>query len=166
MVGPLVVHYWAGLQSVHGFRCCDNIHVCKLIASSTANAYSAECEMSASACTRSVAHTEYINVTLPFFMHAHCMYSKITGAAGLITAIFVFCLYHMMWYILQCCRNEGQTMCLEIPLGTLLSSRSQYISDIFFHKSQVMQMWFGCLFLFVPMLLHCSLVVSRIIFVL
>ena len=22
---PLVVHYWAGLQSVHGFRCCDNI---------------------------------------------------------------------------------------------------------------------------------------------
>ena len=22
---PLVVHYWAGLQSVNGFRCCDNI---------------------------------------------------------------------------------------------------------------------------------------------
>jgi len=22
---PLVVHYWADLQSVHGFRCCDNI---------------------------------------------------------------------------------------------------------------------------------------------
>jgi len=22
---PLVVHYWAYLQSVHGFRCCDNI---------------------------------------------------------------------------------------------------------------------------------------------
>ena len=21
----LVVHYWADLQSVHGFRCCDNI---------------------------------------------------------------------------------------------------------------------------------------------
>jgi len=21
---PLVVHYWADLQSVHGFRCCDN----------------------------------------------------------------------------------------------------------------------------------------------
>jgi len=27
MVGgfPQVVHYWADLQSVHGFRCCDNI---------------------------------------------------------------------------------------------------------------------------------------------
>ena len=61
---------------MHGFRCCDNIHVCKLIASSTANAYSAEREMSASACTRSVANTDYINVTLPFFMHPHCMYSK------------------------------------------------------------------------------------------
>jgi len=24
---PLVVHYWADLQSVHGFRCYDNIHV-------------------------------------------------------------------------------------------------------------------------------------------
>jgi len=23
---PLVVHYWADLQSVHGFRCYDNIH--------------------------------------------------------------------------------------------------------------------------------------------
>jgi len=23
--GPVVVHYWADLQSVHGFRCCDNI---------------------------------------------------------------------------------------------------------------------------------------------
>jgi len=22
---PLVVHYWADLQSVHGFRCCDKI---------------------------------------------------------------------------------------------------------------------------------------------
>jgi len=27
----LVVHYWADLQSVHGFRCYDNLHVCKLI---------------------------------------------------------------------------------------------------------------------------------------
>jgi len=26
----LVVHYGADLQSVHGFRCYDNIHVCKL----------------------------------------------------------------------------------------------------------------------------------------
>jgi len=39
---------------VHGFRCYDNIYVCKLIASYTANAYSADREMSASACTRSV----------------------------------------------------------------------------------------------------------------
>jgi len=52
---PLVVHYWADLQSVHGFRCYDNMHVCKLIALYTANEYSAEREMSASACTRSMA---------------------------------------------------------------------------------------------------------------
>ena len=55
-VCPLVVHYWADLHSVHRFRCYDNIHVCKLIALYTANAYSAESEMSACAnCTRSVA---------------------------------------------------------------------------------------------------------------
>ena len=36
------------------FRCCDNIHVCKLIALYTANAYGAEREMSASACTHSM----------------------------------------------------------------------------------------------------------------
>ena len=48
---PLVVHYWADLQAVHGFCCYDNMHVCKLIALYTANAYSAEREMSASACT-------------------------------------------------------------------------------------------------------------------
>jgi len=40
---------------VHGFCCYDNAHVCKLIALYTANAYSAKREMSASACTRSVA---------------------------------------------------------------------------------------------------------------
>jgi len=53
-VCPLVVHYWADLQSVHGFCCYVNIHVRKLIAlyMCTANAYSTECEMSASACTR------------------------------------------------------------------------------------------------------------------
>ena len=51
---PLVLQRWPHLQSVHGFRCYDNIHVCKLIALYTANAYSAEREMSASACTRSV----------------------------------------------------------------------------------------------------------------
>jgi len=37
----LVVCYWADLQSVHGFRCCDDMH-------------SAERETSASACTRSI----------------------------------------------------------------------------------------------------------------
>jgi len=27
MVGPLVVDYWVDLQSVHGFRCYDNIEL-------------------------------------------------------------------------------------------------------------------------------------------
>ena len=49
---PVVVQYWADLQSVHKFRCYDNIHIRKLIALHTANAYSIECEMSAiHACT-------------------------------------------------------------------------------------------------------------------
>jgi len=48
---PLVVHCWADLQSVHGFRCYDNIHVCRLIELYTANAYSVKREMSASFCT-------------------------------------------------------------------------------------------------------------------
>ena len=39
---PLVVHCWANLQSMYGFRYYDNIHVCKLIALYTANLYSAE----------------------------------------------------------------------------------------------------------------------------
>jgi len=39
----------ADLQSVHGFRCDDNIHVCQLKALYTANAYSVEREVSASA---------------------------------------------------------------------------------------------------------------------
>jgi len=49
---PLVVRYWADLQSVHGFHCYDNIHVCKLIALLSAKmyAYNVEREMSASAC--------------------------------------------------------------------------------------------------------------------
>jgi len=51
---PLVVQYWADLQSVHGF-CCYNTHACKLIVLYTANAYSAEREMSATACTHSMA---------------------------------------------------------------------------------------------------------------
>ena len=51
------MHCWTALQSVHGFCCYDNIHsdVCKLIALYTANAYSAEREMSVSVCTSSMA---------------------------------------------------------------------------------------------------------------
>jgi len=49
----VVVHDCADLQSLHGFRCYDNTHVRKLIPLYTANAYSVEREMSASACTRS-----------------------------------------------------------------------------------------------------------------
>jgi len=48
---PLVAHYWADLQSVHEFRCYDNIHVCKLTDLYAANAYSAKREILASACT-------------------------------------------------------------------------------------------------------------------
>ena len=50
----VVVHYCADVQSMHGFRCHDNIHVCELIALYTANVHSAKREMSASACTRSI----------------------------------------------------------------------------------------------------------------
>ena len=56
---PIVVHCLTDLQSVHGFRCCNNTHVCKLIALYTANAYFAEREISASACTRSMAGCSY-----------------------------------------------------------------------------------------------------------
>jgi len=52
---PLVVHYWADLQSVHGFRCCNNIHVCKLIALYTANAFSADSRR-----TRNVSECLYL----------------------------------------------------------------------------------------------------------
>jgi len=45
----LVVHYWADLQSVHGFRCYDN---------------SAERQMSASACTRSIPGLLWSSVSL------------------------------------------------------------------------------------------------------
>ena len=55
LVCMYVCMYSAGLQSVNGFRCYDNIHICKLIALHIVNAYSVEREMSASACTRSVA---------------------------------------------------------------------------------------------------------------
>ena len=50
---PLVVHCWADLQSVHGFRCYDNTHVCKG-ALYTANVHSAELEMPAIARARSM----------------------------------------------------------------------------------------------------------------
>jgi len=50
-VCPVVVHYWADLQSVHGFRCYDNMHVCKLIALYTSSTYSDEREISATVCT-------------------------------------------------------------------------------------------------------------------
>jgi len=56
---PVAVHYWADLQLVHGFRCYDNIQVCKIIVLYTANVYSAEQEMSASTCTRSMAGLHY-----------------------------------------------------------------------------------------------------------
>jgi len=54
---PVVVHCWVDLQSVHEFRCFDNRHVCKLIALYTANAYSAEREMSVSVWTRSMTRS-------------------------------------------------------------------------------------------------------------
>jgi len=54
------VHYCVDLQLLHGFRCYDHTHVCKLIALYTANAYSAKCEMSVSACTRSMAGPERV----------------------------------------------------------------------------------------------------------
>jgi len=63
---PLVVHYWVDLQSVHGFRCCDSIQVCKLIALYTANAYSIEREMSASACTLFLAVSFYFQWQMTF----------------------------------------------------------------------------------------------------
>jgi len=51
---PLVVHYWAYFQSVHGFRCYDNTRLYKLIALYTANACGAERKISATASTRSI----------------------------------------------------------------------------------------------------------------
>ena len=56
------MHCWADLQSVRGFRCYDNIHVCKFIALNTANAYSAKREMSASVCNLSVAGFDFDDV--------------------------------------------------------------------------------------------------------
>ena len=61
---PLVVHYWADLKSVHGLRCYDNTHVCMLIVLYTANAYSAEREMSASACTRCMPVIVFVSMSV------------------------------------------------------------------------------------------------------
>jgi len=66
---PLVVHYWADLQLVHGFRCYDNTHICKLIALYTANAYSTKHEMSASACTHSMAGFPWYKGMTPPLSH-------------------------------------------------------------------------------------------------
>jgi len=68
MVGvpSTVVHFLADLQSLHGFRCYDNIDACKLIALYTANAYSADREMPASACTRCMAGlSKVVSFNLP-----------------------------------------------------------------------------------------------------
>jgi len=48
---------------MYGFRCYGNAHVSKLIALYTGNAYSAEREMSASACTRSMAGSRYYSTS-------------------------------------------------------------------------------------------------------
>jgi len=55
--GALELCNWADLQSVHWFRCYDDIHVLKLIALYTANAYSVEREMSSSACRPTLCMT-------------------------------------------------------------------------------------------------------------
>ena len=56
------MHYGADLQSVHEFRYYDNMHV----ALYTAYAHSGEREMSASACTRSMAgyYPTFITITM------------------------------------------------------------------------------------------------------
>jgi len=66
----------ADLQSVHGFRCYDNTHVCKLIALCTANAYSSEREMSASACTRCMAGLIYCSRNLRAAVVPHDKWSS------------------------------------------------------------------------------------------
>jgi len=59
-----LLHYWVDLQSVHGFRYYDNIHICKLVPLCTANAYSTERETSASACTGCMAGPKLYTHTL------------------------------------------------------------------------------------------------------
>jgi len=55
----------ADLQSVHEFRCYDNIQVCKRITLYTANAYSAEREMIASTCL----YSRYAWLLLTIILH-------------------------------------------------------------------------------------------------
>jgi len=87
------VHYWADLQSVHGFRCYDNRHVCNLIAFYTANAYSAERDMSATACTRSMAGSLWLPcgigqaiifcpVVFSFFLFSFFLFPCLISAVG------------------------------------------------------------------------------------
>jgi len=63
------------LQSVHGF--CDNIHLCNLIALYTANAYSAEREMSASACIRSMP--DFIKYSRVLYPQPHSGWLTVTS---------------------------------------------------------------------------------------
>ena len=49
---------------MHGVCCYDSIHVCKLTALYTTNAFSAKRKMSASACTRSMAGLLYSAIKL------------------------------------------------------------------------------------------------------
>jgi len=67
----MCLHYSADLQSVHAFRYYDNTHVCKPIALYAANAYSAEREMSASACTRSMPGYHWLLLEL-FVLKRRC----------------------------------------------------------------------------------------------
>ena len=47
---PIVVHYWADLQSVHGFHCYDNICECEMSASVLADICT--CSMPGCVCRR------------------------------------------------------------------------------------------------------------------
>ena len=107
---PVVVHYWADLQSVHGFRCYDNIHVCKIIA--LYNAYSAECEMSASACTRSMAGYGIIyTVNLPNTVMLDGAYDShvIVAVGGRLAAAVVV--------VRAICAAEGRGHIIMFPVG-------------------------------------------------
>jgi len=79
---------------VHGFRCYDNIHVhvCKLIALYTANAYSAEREISASACTRCMTSLRVVAVdrtTRKFYASANAILSHVKYASEMLKLYLV-----------------------------------------------------------------------------